>query len=89
MEDTNKKVYRIIGMMSGTSLDGVDLSFCEYYFKNKWNFNLIAAKTYPYQSNIIDSINAMQNPMTTFLNFKKEELTYTEFICLLIQTFIN
>lgn len=43
------KIYKVIGMMSGTSLDGVDLSLGNYYQKNnKWNFDLIACKTFPY-----------------------------------------
>lgn len=31
--------YHVIGMMSGTSLDGTDLSLATYYKKNgKWMF---------------------------------------------------
>lgn len=33
------KNYHVIGMMSGTSLDGIDLSLAKYYKKNKkWTF---------------------------------------------------
>lgn len=35
--------------MSGTSLDGVDLAYCEFIQENKkWEFNLKSAKTIPY-----------------------------------------
>lgn len=36
---------RIIGLMSGTSLDGLDVAYCEI---NESGFTLLAAETYPY-----------------------------------------
>lgn len=43
------KKYKVIGMMSGTSLDGVDLSLANYYKKdNKWNFDMLNCKTFAY-----------------------------------------
>lgn len=56
------KEYRIIGMMSGTSLDGVDLAFCHFTYTHQWNYTLIAAKTYPYTSEILKNIQTMQLP---------------------------
>lgn len=49
-----QKVYYAIGGMSGTSLDGVDLSYCRYYNQpnGKWQFELLAAQTYPYPTNL-------------------------------------
>ena len=41
--------FSIIGLMSGTSLDGIDLSFCTYNFtSNKWDYSLHTTKSYPY-----------------------------------------
>jgi anhydro-N-acetylmuramic acid kinase len=38
----NEKVLKIIGLMSGTSLDGLDLVFVHlWYEKNKWNYKII------------------------------------------------
>jgi len=42
------KTYSVIGIMSGSSLDGVDLAFCEFYFDTKWNFKILQAETIPY-----------------------------------------
>lgn len=41
--------YKVVGVMSGTSLDGLDLAAVEFSLENgKWNFTLVAAETLPY-----------------------------------------
>lgn len=41
--------FSIIGLMSGTSLDGIDLSFCTYNLNsNKWDYSIHTTKSYPY-----------------------------------------
>jgi anhydro-N-acetylmuramic acid kinase len=41
--------YRVIGIMSGTSLDGVDLALCKFAFdKGRWKFKIEAARTVAY-----------------------------------------
>ncbi len=41
-------VYNVIGLMSGTSLDGVDLAFCQFSKDDKWKYNILNARTYDY-----------------------------------------
>lgn len=55
------KSYRIIGMMSGTSLDGIDLAFCHFRYDQTWKYELIAARTYPYNKEIISIIASLQD----------------------------
>ncbi len=44
--------YSAIGIMSGTSLDGVDLAGCEFTHQDEsWNFRILAAETIPYDEN--------------------------------------
>ncbi|SFU30985.1 anhydro-N-acetylmuramic acid kinase [Pustulibacterium marinum] len=47
MENIN---YKVVGVMSGTSLDGVDLVYCEIYEDATWKFNIYEARTYAYSS---------------------------------------
>lgn len=43
-------VYKVVGLMSGTSLDGVDLAFCEFNFNEHWHFKISCAETIEYPS---------------------------------------
>lgn len=45
-----KSHYQMIGLMSGTSVDGLDVAFCRFGARNK--FELVAAKTYPYPNEL-------------------------------------
>lgn len=45
--------YHVLGIMSGSSLDGVDLAFCEFKPEgNKWQFEIIQAETAPYDEHL-------------------------------------
>lgn len=42
-------LYRVIGVMSGSSLDGLDLAFVEFEEKGgKWTFSIVASACYSY-----------------------------------------
>ncbi len=42
-------VYRAIGLMSGSSLDGLDIAFVEFHENGgKWSFSILEADCYPY-----------------------------------------
>lgn len=42
------KTNKVIGVMSGTSLDGIDLAYIEFDFDNKWKYRLGVCETIPY-----------------------------------------
>ena len=37
-----------IGLMSGTSLDGLDICLAEFEKQDKWTFQILKAETIPY-----------------------------------------
>ncbi|MHC2992188.1 anhydro-N-acetylmuramic acid kinase [Pontibacter sp. HJ8] len=49
--------YNVIGLMSGTSLDGLDLAFCRFTYKNEnWIYKILNATTLVYDDTWIDSL---------------------------------
>jgi len=45
--------YRVTGLMSGSSLDGVDLAFCEFWRDHDtWDFRIIQAETISYPARL-------------------------------------
>lgn len=46
----SKQQYKVIGLMSGTSLDGVDMAFCVFTFTGVWEFTIEKADTIQYSS---------------------------------------
>ncbi len=80
--------YTALGLMSGTSLDGVDLALCRFYKnRNKWQFEIIDATTLSYPGKIKKQLQeAHQMPAFDFLIFHKK---YGHFLGNLIQSFLS
>jgi len=57
MVTQNRKDFCILGLMSGTSLDGLDMALCNFYRdKKKWKFMISKANTVPYPEEIRKSL---------------------------------
>ena len=51
------KEYKVIGLMSGTSLDGLDVCYAVFTHENeKWTYTIQAAETFPYSPKIKESL---------------------------------
>jgi anhydro-N-acetylmuramic acid kinase len=58
----NKKTYRVVGVMSGTSLDGLDLALCQFSFCNdRWGFEIEKGITIPYSPDWKNRLANAQN----------------------------
>lgn len=81
-------IYRAIGLMSGSSLDGLDIAYI-HFFENagKWSFDIIEADCYPYASSLKHQLQS-----ATSLNALNYQLLHTEYGHYLgeqVNTFIN
>jgi anhydro-N-acetylmuramic acid kinase len=48
--------FQAIGLMSGTSLDGLDICFVKFEKQNSWHFEIIKAETIPYSKILEDQL---------------------------------
>ncbi len=56
-----KNPVRVLGLMSGTSLDGLDIALCEFRQSNRWEYKIIEAKTYIYTEEWHDRLQHLYN----------------------------
>jgi len=45
-----KNEYKVVAVMSGTSLDGIDLLYASFRYSEDWTFEILACETQPYDS---------------------------------------
>lgn len=83
-----KETYNIIGVMSGTSLDGIDLAHINFTIKEgKWNYQILESETISYSENWL-------NKLKVAVSFSEENLIelnedYTELLGNIIKSFIE
>jgi len=54
--------YRAIGLMSGTSLDGLDIAYCKFrYEKKRWKFSIEEATTLKYTNEWLKRLGGAHN----------------------------
>lgn len=60
-------IFHAIGLMSGTSLDGLDICFAKFEKNSTWNFEIVKAETIPYSKN-------WENRLRNSIHLSSEEL---------------
>ena len=79
------KVYKVIGLMSGTSLDGLDIAYCHIWEKDdSWNFEILETKSISYDPKMkaqlkdaihlpADQLLILNNEYGLWLGYKTKE----------------
>jgi len=71
--------YKVTGIMSGTSLDGVDLAYCSFWIKEgKWNFTIEKAETIPYPPLWKDRLSNLETQSA--LDFTRTDSEYGHYL---------
>jgi anhydro-N-acetylmuramic acid kinase len=82
------KSYSVIGIMSGTSLDGLDLAFCIFSKKlDNWNYQILKAETVSYSSDWEKRLKEL--PKASAVEFVQTNTDYGTFIGQKVNSFIN
>jgi anhydro-N-acetylmuramic acid kinase len=83
-----QKQYNIIGVMSGTSLDGVDLAHIIFRIdKEKWNFKILENETIGYSQNWINNLKSAVD--FSEIELQKLNKDYTKLLSTIIIDFIE
>lgn len=82
-----KQNYNVIGIMSGTSLDGVDLAHVKFSKKANWTFEILETRTVSYDKKWLVILKNALNFSSSELNQLNEE--YTLLLSQIINNFIS
>jgi anhydro-N-acetylmuramic acid kinase len=68
------KKWRTIGLMSGSSLDGLDIAYCEFWVANhRWNYSVVEAETITYTDEWINNLRNVRGLSADQLLFLHNE----------------
>lgn len=80
-----KDDYNVIGVMSGTSLDGIDLVYAKFNLNRRWRFEIEHAETVEYDSNWCETLKDLVSKPIEEL--KTIDANYTEYLAKVIEDF--
>lgn len=80
--------FKIVGLMSGTSLDGLDMAYCHFIKTGKkWAFKLIAKKSVPYSEEQVEKLkHSVAIPADDLLHL---DILYGQWLGEQVDTFVQ
>jgi anhydro-N-acetylmuramic acid kinase len=83
-----KRKYSVIGVMSGTSLDGVDLIYASFLLrKNEWYFEILKAETVEYTYQWRQILRGLIS--YSYKELERVDIKYTQYLSGIIKRFVN
>src|SRR5687768_16011348 len=81
-------VYKVIGLMSGSSLDGLDIAYVELQENgDKWNFAILAADCYAYTTEWKEKLKNVSS--LTALEYQLLHTSYGHYLGAEVNRFID
>ena len=82
-----KEIYNVIGVMSGTSLDGVDLACISFKKDVNWTFEILQCETIPYSTEWVEKLKGGMHLSADELKVLNDD--YTDLLAGVILNFIG
>ncbi|MCP4052852.1 MAG: anhydro-N-acetylmuramic acid kinase [Mesoflavibacter sp.] len=82
-----KENYHIVGVMSGTSLDGIDLAEINFIKKDTWQFQILNSTTISYSEDWQRKLKSLTKQ--SIKKLQQIDVDYTNFLAEVITTFIK
>jgi anhydro-N-acetylmuramic acid kinase len=80
--------YHVIGLMSGTSLDGLDLAFCEFdLVSDHWKYKIHFAETIPYSEDWKKRLSSLES--VSALEFVSADVEFGHLLGRLTREFVE
>lgn len=79
--------YFVIGVMSGTSLDGIDLAYVRFTLNKQWQFEILQAQTIPYPQEWTNTLAKLSKYSIEKIN--EIDFEYTNYLGSVINQFIS
>ena len=74
----NNIIHRVLGVMSGTSIDGLDIVLCNFIKDEKWNFEIEDAITFKYSKFWKETLREL--PYKKIKKIKEIDIIYGQLI---------